>query len=210
MSEQINEKPKNDKPMPPPPIDPIDPDRVAGALERWEQCPLRDCKRDANLLYADFYLRDMRTNRLMCTACTVRTDAGYMAKEVVRASDDRFYTGNITSDAILFGAMLGGSIVANIIAMFVPFFYFTFIIGSAIGGGLAIQARRMSGKKVTRQSHYFGTGGIILGALITPTLWFFFQTGIFYFSPAMIFNINTLACTAGMIMAAWGVFLRRI
>ena len=84
------------------------------------------------------------------------------------------------------------------------------LIGGAIGGGLAIQARRMSGRKVTRQSHYFGTAGIILGALITPTLWVFFQTGFLYFSLAAAFNISTLACTVGMIMAAWGVFLRRI
>ena len=210
MSEQFDVKPQNDKPMPPPPIDPIDPDRVVGALERWEQCPLRDCKRDPELLYSDFYLRDMRTNRLMCNACTVRTDAGYMAREVVRASDDRFYKGNIGTDGILFGVMLVGSIIANVLALLIGWFYFAFIIGGAVGGGLAIQARRMSGRKVTRQSHYFGTAGIIIGALITPTVWVFFQTGILYFSLATIFNISTLACTLGMILAAWGVFLRRI
>jgi hypothetical protein len=210
MSNNLNEKAKNERPMPPPPIDPIDPDRVAGALERWEQCPLRDCKRDADLLYSDFYLRDMRTNRLMCSACTVRTDAGYMAKEVVRSSDDRFYTGNLSTDGILFGVMFAGSIVANVLALLISWFYFAFIIGGAIGGGLAIQARRMSGRKVTRQSHYFGTAGIILGALITPTLWIFFQTGFLFFSLATVFNISTLACTVGMILAAWGVFLRRI
>jgi hypothetical protein len=210
MSEQFDMKPKNDKPMPPPPLDPIDPDRVTGAIERWEQCPLHDCKRNADLLYADFYLRDMRTNRLMCSACTVRTDAGYMAKEVVRAIDDRFFTGNIVSDAILFAAMLGGSIVANIIALLIGWFYIAFIVGGAIGGGLAIQARRLSGKKVTRQSHYFGTAGIILGALLAPIIWYSFQYGVLILSSSILFNINTLACTVGMVMAAWGIFLRRI
>jgi len=209
MSQNFDEKPKNDQPMPPPPEDPIDPDRVAGAEERWTECPLRDCKRDANLLYGDFYLRDMRTNRLMCSACTVRTDAGYMAREVVRSHDDRFYTGNLATDGILFGVMVAGSIVANIASMFIGWFYFAFIIGALIGGGLAIWARRLSGKKVTRQTHYFGTGGIIVGALLTPTV-FGLLNGYFVINPVAALRIDILACSLGMIISSWGVFLRRI
>jgi hypothetical protein len=210
MSEMIDERPENENPMPAAPEDPIDPDRVLGAQERWTECPLKDCKRNPELLYADFYLRDIRSNRLMCSACAVRTQVGYLAREIVKASDDRFYTGNIGSDGILFGAMLAGSIVANALSLLIGFFYFAFIIGGAIGGGLAIQARRLSGKKVTRQTPYFGIGGIVIGALLTPTVWFFFRTGIFYISLRTIFNISTLACTIGMVMAAWGVFMRRI
>jgi hypothetical protein len=210
MSQVIDETPQNEKPMPAPPEDPIDPDRVAGAQERWTECPLKDCKRKPELLYADFYLRDVRTNRLMCSACAMKTEVGYIAREVVKASDDRFYTGNIGTDGVVFLAMLVGSIVANAISLMIGFFYFAFIISGAIGGGLAIQARRLSGKKVTRQTPYFGTDGIIIGALLTPTAWFFFQTGILFFSMSTIFNISTLACTAGMVTAAWGVFLRRI
>ena len=210
MTDQTDEKPKHDQPMPPPPEGVTDPERLEGAQERWTECPLRDCKRDPDLLYADFYLRDMRTNRLMCSACTVRTDAGYMAREVVRAHDDRFYTGNLGTDGVLFGVMLAGSLAANILSLLIGFFYFAFIIGGAIGGGLAIWARRLSGKKVTRQSHYIGTAGIALGALLAPTLWLFFQTGILYFNLQLVFNFNVLACTAGMVMASWGVFIRRI
>lgn len=210
MSQVIDETPQNEKPMPAPPEDPIDPDRVAGAQERWTECPLRDCKRNPELLYADFYLRDIRTNRLMCSACATKTEIGYIAREVVKASDDRFYTGNIKTDAILFVAMFIGSIIANVLSLLIGFFYFAFIIGGAIGAGLALQARRLSGKKVTRQTPYIGITAIIIGALLTPTIWFLFQTGILFFSFGMIFNLSTIACSLGMIMAAWGVFMRRI
>jgi MFS family permease len=212
MSEMIDDKPTSERPMPPPPEDAIEPERVEGAEERWAECPLRDCKRNPELLYADFYLRDMRTNRLMCSACTVRTDAGYMAREVVRAHDDRFFTGKIGTDGIAFGVMFAGSLIANTISMLIGFFYFGFIIGGAIGGGLAIWARRLSGKKVTRQTQYYGIAGIILGAILAPTVFVYFQSG-FFVNPFILMQayfIQLAACTAGIVLAARGVLMRRI
>jgi hypothetical protein len=204
----MSEKQKNIIPQPPANVN--DPEQIAGGEERWEQCPLHDCKRDPNLLYSDFYLRDIRTNRLMCNACAVRVEMGYMAREVARAAEDRFYSGNLASDAILLAVMIVGSLIGNMIAMFIGFFYFAFIIGGAIGAGLAIWARRLSGKKVTRQSHYFGIAGIILGALIAVPLFYTLRLGFFFFDISLYFSFDVLACTAGMVMASWGVFLRRI
>lgn len=199
---------KIDKSMPPPPENPIVPERVAGAQERWEQCPLRDCKNSADLLYSDFYLRDRRTNRLMCNACTVRTDAGYIAREVVRSHDNRFYTGDILTDGILFAVMLAGSLVTNVLAMRIDFYY-AFIIGGAVGAGLALTARRLAKKKVTRQTHYIGTGGIIFGAIFAPVVANLLG-GYGTLTIDSFLNISLLACTVGMVTAAWGVFLRRI
>lgn len=200
----------NERTMPAPPEGVTADEQLAAADERWKECPLRDCKRDPELLYSDFYLRDIRTNRLMCSACTTRTDAGYMAREVVRSHDDRFYQGTLSTDAILFGVMFAGSIFANLISMFVGFFYFAFIIGAAIGGGLASYARNLSKKQVSRNSHYFGIGGIVLGGILAPTVYIFMRVGILVFSLNAAFNFSILACCAGMIMASWSVFLRRI
>lgn len=198
----------NQQGMPPPPQSPIEPEREAAAEERWHDCPLRDCKQNSNLLYSDFYLRDMRTNRLMCNACTVRTSAGYIAREVVRSHDNRFYTGDILSDSILFGVMLVGSLGANIFSMFIGFYY-GFMVGGAVGVSLALLARKLAHKKVTRQSHIIGTAGIIAGAVIAPTA-LSILSGYFEINIVGIFNGGLMACTAGMVIAAWSVFLRKI
>ena len=194
--------------MPPPPQEPLPPERIAGAEERWQECPLHDCKNNADLLYSDFYLRDRRTNRLMCNACTVRTDAGYIAREVVRSHDNRFYTGDIRTDGVLFLMMLCGSIPANIIGMHLDFYY-GFLIGGAVGASLALFARKLAQKKVTRQTHIIGTVGIVLGAVIAPTL-LNLLNGVYAINIYGMLNFGLLSCTLGMIIAAWSVFLRRI
>ncbi len=201
---------KNDAPLPAPPEENIDPDQVEAAEERWQDCPLKDCKRNPELLYEDFYLRDVRTNRLMCSACAIRTEVGYLAREVVRASDDRFFQGTIGDDLIVLGLMFAGSIVAHTLALFIPFFILSFFIGAGIGGAMAPLARRITGGRVSRRSQYFAVGGVLLGALFAPTLFVLLRVGVFVFSLQALFNINILLCAVGMIGVAWGVFLRRI
>lgn len=204
------EQPRKEAVMPAPPEEGIDPDRVEGAEERWQECPLRDCKRNAELLYEDFYLRDVRTNRLMCSACAVRTEVGYLAREVVKASDDRFFSGTIGDDLIVMGLMFAGSLVANGISLLIGFFYIAFFIGVGAGGLMAPLARRITGRRVTRRSQYFAAGGILLGMIFAPTVFFFLNTGIIVFSLSAILRLDLILCVAGMMSAAWGVFLRRI
>jgi hypothetical protein len=196
--------------MPPPPEADIDPDQVEGAEERWQECPLKDCKRNPELLYEDFYLRDVRTNRLMCSACAVRTEVGYLAREVVRASDDRFFSGSIVDDLIVMGLMFAGSIVAHTFSLMIGFFYISLFIGAGAGSLMAPLARRMTSGRVTRQTQYFAIGGVVLGALFAPTLFFLLRSGIFFFSLNALLRIDLLLCAVGMIGAAWGIFLRRI
>src|SRR6187402_497346 len=133
------------KPIPAAPVGITDPEQLAAAEERWANCPLSSCKRNTNLLYEDFYLRDIRTNRLMCSACAVRAKMGYMAREVIRASDDRFFTGNQSHNLIVLGVMAGAALLAGFASIFVGGFgfygyYFAFIVGGAIGGAGAALA----------------------------------------------------------------------
>ncbi|MCA9914990.1 MAG: hypothetical protein KC496_16665 [Anaerolineae bacterium] len=205
-----DETPRKEAPMPPPPEQDIDPDRVEAAEERWQECPLRDCKRDSELLYEDFYLRDVRTNRLMCSACAVRTEVGYLAREVVKATDDRFFTGTVADDLIVLGVMLIGSVIAHTISMFIGFFYISFFIGAGVAGAIAPLSRRLTGGRVTRRSQYFATGGIILGALLAPTVFYLLRAGVFIIDVRFLLDISLLLCAAGMMSVSWGIFLRRI
>jgi hypothetical protein len=199
------------KPLPAAPIGITDPEQLAAAEERWAQCPLSTCKRNTKLLYEDFYLRDIRTNRLMCSACAVRAEMGYMAKEVIKASDDRFFTGNQAHNLIVFGVMGAAGIISGFLSGLIGFIYFTFLVGGAIGGAGAALARRWTGRKVTRQMHYFGGAGIIIGSFIGVALHgmslgipleFIISSGYGLF--------DTAVSAAGMFAAAWGILQRRI
>lgn len=208
-------------PMPPPPVEPIDPDRVAVAEERWTQCPLRKCKRDTELLYEDFYLRDIRTNRVMCSGCAVRTEVGYIAQEVVKASDDRFFQGTKQDYVITFFVTLIGSILVNALMYGIGFWLIAIFVGGAAGVGVARFARRLTGGRIGRQSANIAIAGIVVGMLFAPLLVFVFSGGglgmlIFPFiNPLMylqlVFNsFGMLICAALMAVSAYGVFKRRI
>ena len=196
------------KPIPAAPVGITDPEQLAAAEERWANCPLSTCKRNTNLLYEDFYLRDIRTNRLMCSGCAVRAEMGYMAKEVLRASDDRFFQGNQAHNFIVFGVMAAAGTIAGLIS-FVLGFYFSFFAGGAIGATGAALARRLTARKVTREMHYFGAAGIIAGCFLAIVLY-----SMFYRIPLEIIFagalINVGVAAAGMFAAAWGILLRRI
>lgn len=187
------------KPIPAPPEGISDPEQIEGGEERWTECPLKDCKQNPELLYADFYLRSIRSNRLMCSACVVRSQTGYMAREEAKHHDDKFFQGTQVDNARTFGIMLLASVIANIVASFIPFFYFAFLIGGAAGGFAAPLARRLSGGRSTREQHYVGAAGIAIGAIIA------YMQPIGYLTP-----IDLIACSIGLGMTAWGVLQRKI
>ncbi|MEL6405987.1 MAG: hypothetical protein AAFR81_16575 [Chloroflexota bacterium] len=208
MSEQSVQTPNET--MPPPPEGVTDVDRIAGAEDRWANCPLKDCKRDPELLYQDFYLRGIRSNRLLCSACAQRVEMGYMAREEVRKSDDRFFTGSQADNLLVAGVMFAGSVLANALMLVIGFWFLAFFVGGAVGAGLAGFARRLTKGRVTRQMPYFAMGGIVLGALIAPTLYFLVRFGVFFFDIGSAFNLSIIICSGMMASGAWGIFLRRI
>jgi hypothetical protein len=196
------------KPLPAAPIGVTDPEQISAAEERWENCPLRDCKRNNTLLYEDFYLRDIRTNRIMCSACAVRAEMGYMAREVIKASDDRFFQGTQLDNLIVFGVMLVAGAIGAAIS-FMVWFYFAFIIGGAIGGVATTLARKLSGRRVTRQIQYFGVAGVIAGSVLAIFGYSIMsQIPFEYLFTSSILSVG--ASAAGILAAAWGVLLRRI
>jgi hypothetical protein len=198
-------------PLPPAPAGVADPEQLDAAEERWAKCPLRDCKKNSELLYEDFYLRDIRTNRLMCSACAVRAEMGYMAREVLRASDDRFFQGNQAHNFIVLGVMGAAAALSALLSFMAGWFYFAFIIGGAVGAGAAALARRLTSRKVTREMHYFGAAGIVLGSLLGMMIYAASLGVPFEYIFAGGFGlINVGASAAGMFGAAWGVLLRRI
>jgi hypothetical protein len=202
---------KNEKLILPAPEGITDPDQIAGAQERWQECPLNDCKRNPDLLYADFYLRDIRTNRLICSACAVRVEMGYMAREVVRKSDDRFFQGSQMDNGIVLGVMIVASLLSAILSQMLGFFFLIpFMIGSAIGGSAAVMTRRLTERRVTRQTPYIGIAGIVIGAIIAGPLFLLFRTGVFFIDPRVIFNFDVIISSVGMAMGSWGIFMRRI
>lgn len=215
-----------EKPLPEPPDNVDDPDQVVAAEERWTECPLKDCKRDLDLLYQDFYLRDVRTNRVMCTACAVRTEVGYMAREVVKASDDRFFQGTNTDYVIVFFAMLGASFGLNLLLTLIPiggFFIWIIagVVGSAVGMALAQQVRRLTERRIGRRSAEVAVAGLIVGMLLMPLGWFVFSFGfaglqlisLLFTNPSIYLSaigIGGVIFTGAMALSSWSVFKRRI
>jgi hypothetical protein len=199
------------KPLPAAPIGVTDPEQLAAAQERWTNCPLSTCKRKNELLYEDFYLRDIRTNRLMCSGCAVRAEMGYMAREVMKASDDRFFQGSQAHNFIVLGVMTGAGILSGFLSSLIGFIYFSFIIAGAVGGAGAALARRWTARNVTRQMHYFGGAGIILGSYIGVAL-----HGMSLGIPLELIIssgyglIDVVISVVGMFAAAWGILQRRI
>lgn len=216
----MSEKPKTDDikqaPLPPAPEGVTDPDRLEAAVERWEHCPLRDCKHDMDLLYADFYLRDIRTDRLLCKACAVRTEVGYQAKEVVREFDKRFFEGTNTDYIITFAGIAAMSLFVNALAMVVGFWFLSLIIGGAAGTFIGQQARRLTGKRIGRYSAYVAVAATITGALLAPVAQAIGggYVGIFFAAPSIyfqfLFNLSLWLCAIPMASSIYAIFMRRI
>lgn len=157
----MSEQPAKTIPAPPEHI--IDPEQLAGGEDRWANCPLNDCKRNTDLLYEDFYLRGMRSDRLLCSKCAVRVEVGYMAREEVRKADNKFFQASTVDDLIVLGLMFFASLVGNALAVFIPSFYVELFLGGAIGAGAASLTRTITEGRVSRETHYWGRLASLLG-----------------------------------------------
>lgn len=189
------------KALPAPPTPITDPDRLAVAEERWQHCPLRDCKRNHDLLYEDFYLRGIRSNRVLCSACATRVEVGYMAREEVRKVDDRYFKGTQLDNLIVFASLFLTMVIACVLSSFIGWFYVAFLIGGAFGGVGASMARRLTKGRVTRQTPIVGAAGVIVAAL-----------GMLLIPIPMIYVsvLTVIACAVGIGLSAWSILHRRI
>lgn len=213
-------KPPSERPMPEPPAGYItDDEQISAAERRWEQCPLRDCKKKPELLYEDFYLRDVRSDRLMCSACAVSTEIGYMARETLRKQEDRFFEGTNQDYVIVFGSIAAMSAVVNAVMLWIGFWFLAIFVGGAVGAFIGRTARNLTGGRVGRYSPQVAVGAVVAGAFLAPVLyWLFNAPGFglqFLFSSlqfyiGQVFNLSILICSGTMAMAIYGIFMRRI
>lgn len=214
------QKPKNDRPMPEPPDGYITDDAQINAAERrWEQCPLRDCKKNPELLYEDFYLRDIRTDRLMCSACAISTEVGYMARETLRQQEDRFFEGTTEDYVIVFAVIAAMSAVVNAVMLWIGFWFLAIFVGGAVGAFIGRTARNLTGGRVGRYSPQVAVAAVAAGAFLAPVLFwlvnapgfglqFLFSSLSFYLG--QVFSLSILICSGTMAMAIYGIFMRRI
>jgi hypothetical protein len=205
-----------EKPMPAPPEDSIDSERLAAAHERWTVCPLKDCKSKPDLLYEDFFLRDVRSNRVMCSKCAVHTEVGYMAREAVEGYEpDKPYDGKRRDYLLILLVALLMSVGIHTLTIYMPYILISIFVG--IGGGLFIgyTARRLILNRVGRFSGLIAAFGVILGLFISPIYFFIFssmfssiKSGAFTFD--WISGIMpVLVMTGLMAFTAFLVFLKR-
>ncbi len=218
--ETPNDKQKftDDRPMPEPPDGYIEDDeQLSAAKRRWKQCPLKDCKKNPELLYEEFYLRDIRNDRLMCSACAVSTEVGYMARETLRKQEDRFYAGTTEDYMIVFAAIAGMSAVVNAIMLAIGFWFLAIFVGGAVGAFIGRTARNLTGGRVGRYSPQVAVAAVVAGAFLAPVLfWLVSAPGLqvlfssLQFYIGQVFSLSILICSGTMAMAIYGIFMRRI
>jgi hypothetical protein len=203
--------------MPPSNVEPIDLEQLSAAEERWTTCPLSACKRDTALLYEDFYLRDIRTNRIMCSQCAVRTEIGYIAQEVVKRSDDRFFQATTRDYLITAGVMLVASVLVSFIMFQIRFLLIAILIGGSAGVTSARFVRRLTDRRIGRQSALIAAGSAIAGLLVANTLVLLSSPlgMVLFMNPLILFqytlsNPSAALCILLMAGSAYGVFKRRI
>lgn len=166
------EKPEEVQPPPPPPEDVTDSDQIAAGEERWQACPLNDCKRNNDLLYEDFYLRGIRTNRLMCSACAVRMEVGYVAREIAKAQDDKFFTGTRMDYVIVFFTTLLMSFAVNTALLLLDYWFVGVVLGFGAGWLISIVAKRLTKGRLGRHSPKIAIAGVISGFIGSPPVLF--------------------------------------
>ena len=190
----------------PQPIDPSAYDTLR--QEREATCPFKPCR---GLDQDEFYLRDIRTNRLLCNWCAVHTSVGYIGKDVAKQQEARYFKGTTTDYFIVFGVTTALSAVANTIALFIGFFIFALFVGGVAGPSIGTAARRATGGRVGRYSPQVAVAGVIAGALISPTIFFLLRAGLFVILPQVaITDLSVLLCTGIIAVTVYGIFMRRI
>lgn len=184
--------------------------------ERLATCPIKPrCRQPDD----DMLLRSIRSNRLLCHKCYVRTPTGYIGEEEARASDARFFKGNWRDVAIQAVIVALGTLVATTITLLLAglglglgFFglLIAFFIGSAAGTAIATFARRATGRRVARQSIIAGIGAVIIGALPAPSLVILLRGGPLIIDPELWVSIPLWLCAGVIGAAVYNSFMRRI
>ncbi len=189
--------------------DPIDSNQYETLREEREQtCPFKPCR---GLEQDEFYLRDIRTNRLLCNWCAVHTSVGYIGKDVAKQQEARYFKGTTSDYFIAFGITTALSAFANTFALFIGFFIFALFVGGVAGPAIGTTARRATGGRVGRYSPQVAVAGVVAGGLLSPTLFFLLRVGAFVVAPQVaITDLSVLLCTGIIGVTVYGIFMRRI
>lgn len=181
---------------------------------RIAQCPIKPCRSTPQ---DEMRLRDIRTDRPLCHYCAVPTPVGYIAREVAKAHEDRFYTATLRDYIVAFLIVMGATLIANLLVRFIPFlgfFIFALFVGLAAGTTGGTFARRATGKRVGRRSTVLAAGAAVIGGLVSPIVFIFLRFGVLLLDPQVIFaslaDISLLICTGAAAVSAYGAFSRRI
>ncbi len=112
-------------------------------------------------------LRCIRCNRYMCMKCVVHTPVGYVCRECAHQHDNRFFDATSTDGLLIFATCAGltGIGAALIAAINLPLFFLLFL-GFPIGGAIGEAALRVTKRRRSRNSHWLGAGGAVVGGLI--------------------------------------------
>lgn len=182
--------------------------------ERLATCPIKPrCKSPDD----DMMLRSIRSGRLLCTKCYVHTPTGYIGSEEAKASDDRYFQGTTNDYVIIAAIIFPLSLAACTVAMFLESVIFggffawmiAFVIGGAVGTYIAQMARKATGRRVGRQSPIVASGAVALAALLAPTVYYFLR-GFGLIFDLNLLSITAIVCAAGIGMALYNSFMRRI
>jgi len=110
-------------------------------------------------------LRCNRCGKPICTRCAVRTPVGYRCRQCVGQQQAVYFTGG-AADYVVGGIMallLGG--VASFLMTLLGGWFFSLILGPAIGIGIAELVRLAVRRRRSRYLWLVVAGGIILGSL---------------------------------------------
>ena len=146
-------------------------------LERTANCPQRNCPQQ---LDEEMLLRCIRTNRLLCMECAVLTPTGYIAKEVARAHDDKFFKGG-TQDYVIAALVcgIGMLVAAGLFKNFVGYFFIALFVAPLIGTGLTEAALRLSQRRRGRYSDVIGAAATAIGGFVGSMLVVYSQVADF-------------------------------
>lgn len=199
------------QPMPSPPPEATQGELLQFAEERWTQCPLNDCKWDTKLLYEDYPLRDIRTNRLLCSACTIRQGMGYVGREVNETFDEPGLFVVIFDYVVTFISALCLSLAAHTALLWIGDGMWLVAIIFGIGGGLLIGAAstQIAEGYAGARVRYAAVLGVLIGTALAPTLYLFLSERYVLFEIRLALNFEVLVCTLLMTATAFAVFLRR-
>lgn len=156
-------------------------------------------------------LRCIRCERWMCVTCAVRTPVGYICKECDRKQDDKFFTSPPNDYLVIFAVSAPLAALGGLIALALGWFIFAFFVGGLAGTMIGEAGRRATGRRVGRRSGQIAAAGVVVGALLSPTLFIFLRAGVFILAPQLALqNINLLIYMVLAAASAYAAYQRRI